>query len=240
MLYQIAENYFSLDQPEEARLYCDKALKNDPENYWLLDLSARIYEKVHDGDKAIRVREQLYTIKPTQAEKLLRLYYIYKHNDKGKKLLQETQDKGIYVINHKFYENKFLSPTKQTSGQQSPPNKEEAERPSDKTTKTSDTYKRILSDLIDSYQNKDYQNLLDISSDALALYPAQVEIYYYYGLALNGLQQYHKAMTILEEGLDFLPDDKDFNNAYFSALVLACNKSGNTSKAAKYKKMSSP
>ncbi len=228
MLYQTAENYLSLNQPVEAQNYCERALENEPDNFWILDLSARICEKVHDGDCAIEIRKKLYGRKPEEAGKLLRLYYIYKHPAEGRKLLEETKKNGIYVSNLSFYEKKF-SPS--PSGTPEPESQN-----ADKPHPANDRYSGLLEQLKQTYERRDYQKLLSLSEEALALYPAQSNVYYYHGLALTGLKKFKEAVRTLEDGLDFLTGTDEEKRSYYQAIVNACTQAGDMQKAGKYKK----
>lgn len=54
-----------------------------------------------------------------------------------------------------------------------------------------------------------FQKLAQKSAEGMELYPAQGYFYYYFGLANNQLQQFHKAKEALETGIDFVLDDLD-------------------------------
>ena len=230
VLYQMAKNYFSLKNYADARIYCDRALEQKPEDFRILDLSADIYEKTHDRDQAIALRKKLYAIHPQEAGKLLQLYYIYNRKEEGRKLLEEVDKNGIYVLNGKFYHRVFSNNTvKQT------PKKQSADTPA--VSGKAGKFERKLNELEKLAKNKDYTALLSVAESALELYPAQPEMYYYKGLALNGLKRYKEAETTMLDGMDFLLDDKAFNAKYYRLLAGIYDKTGKKKKASAIRKL---
>ncbi|RVT80000.1 tetratricopeptide repeat protein [Flavobacterium sufflavum] len=62
--------------------------------------------------------------------------------------------------------------------------------------------------LLDVYvQLDEFEKSAKTASEMIELYPAQVQFYYYAGLAYNQLKQFKKAKEILEMGMDYVVED---------------------------------
>ena len=79
-----------------------------------------------------------------------------------------------------------------------------------------------------------FQKVEQKATDALELYPAQAELYYYLGLAKNQLQHYAKAKEVLETGLDFVIDNLDLEINFNLQLAEAYNGLGDFKKKESY------
>jgi tetratricopeptide (TPR) repeat protein len=79
-----------------------------------------------------------------------------------------------------------------------------------------------------------FQKAEQKATDALELYPAQAELYYYLGLAKNQLQHYAKAKEVLETGLDFVIDNLDLEINFNLQLAEAYNGLGDFKKKELY------
>lgn len=65
--------------------------------------------------------------------------------------------------------------------------------------------------------------LLKKSSGYIDLYPTHARLYYFAGLGANGLGQYAKAKKWLEDGIDFVVDDKALEASFKKELTTAKN-----------------
>ncbi len=75
-----------------------------------------------------------------------------------------------------------------------------------------------------------------ITPSQLERFPLQPELYYYNGLALNQLRNYDKAKKTLEEGLDYLTDDKPLEINFYIQIVQAYQGLGDEKSKDKYLK----
>ncbi len=83
--------------------------------------------------------------------------------------------------------------------------------------------------LLECYTEKQQFELVAKNSEsALELFPMQPEFYYYSGLSGNQLKDYKKAKKILEQGLDYLLDDKGLEINFYIQLGEAYNGLGDT------------
>lgn len=67
------------------------------------------------------------------------------------------------------------------------------------------------------------------------LFPLQPELYYYSGLSQNQMKNYQKAKNALEEGLDYLIDNRSLEINFYIQLSEASQGLGNEKDEQKYK-----
>lgn len=67
-----------------------------------------------------------------------------------------------------------------------------------------------------------YQEMDAIASELIVVFPLQPELYYFLGLTKNEQQDYKKAKTILEEGLDFVVDNDELEIRIRQQLTRSC------------------
>jgi predicted Zn-dependent protease len=78
-----------------------------------------------------------------------------------------------------------------------------------------------------------YQDAVETSSKALESFPSQGVLYYVKGSALSRLNQNEKAVSILEEALDYIFNEV-LEQQVYAALATAYQKLGNSEKEAYY------
>jgi tetratricopeptide (TPR) repeat protein len=240
MLFEMAKNHFSLNQYIEASHYCENALRIEPNNFWIRNLKKEILLKERNLPEALELQKQLYSEKNSEAENLLNIYFQMRDIENGKKLLKEVDQKAIFVENIKFYSNYFEKQPVNNSESDSLKMEQNNEVDKTKIIKTSDIsgdFNTLLEQMKKTDLEKNYKALLDQSNKTLELFPAQALAYYYNGLAQNGLKKYQNAITILENGLDFVLDDNALTINFYEAIILAYSGLGNTSKVNYYKQL---
>lgn len=72
-------------------------------------------------------------------------------------------------------------------------------------------------------QKLDYQRLVTTASDLLELYPTQASYYFYAGFGYNQLQNFKKAKEYLENGLDFVVENKSLEAKLYQQLIITCD-----------------
>lgn len=80
---------------------------------------------------------------------------------------------------------------------------------------------------------KDYKRTLEITNDAIELFPAQALLYLLNGVAYNNLEQPDKAIQTLENGLSYILDEVKIELNMYEQLVIAYTKKGDTTMAQK-------
>ena len=81
---------------------------------------------------------------------------------------------------------------------------------------TMDYYLNVL------IQNEDYKAVIPKVESFLELYPTQPNFYYYAGFASNKTNQFKKAKDFLENGLDFVVEDKAIEKEFYTQLIISC------------------
>lgn len=72
-----------------------------------------------------------------------------------------------------------------------------------------------------------YDDLLQLGNSMLEIFPMQPEFYYYSGISNNQLKKYDKAQKVLEQGLDYLVDNKRLEANFYIQIGEAYNGLGN-------------
>ena len=89
--------------------------------------------------------------------------------------------------------------------------------------------------LFESYtENAEFEKLRQQSDNYMELFPLQPELLYYNGLAYYGLKNYKKAQSALEEGLDYLVDNKTLELKFYQLLADVYSGAGNQKEKQKY------
>lgn len=70
-------------------------------------------------------------------------------------------------------------------------------------------------------ESAQYDNLSKRAEHYLDLFPTHARLYYFAGLGANGLKQYSKAKKLLQEGLDYVVEDKQLEADFKKELGIA-------------------
>jgi tetratricopeptide (TPR) repeat protein len=76
--------------------------------------------------------------------------------------------------------------------------------------------------------------LLKHSEDGISLFPAQPFLYLMNGRALNSLRKNSEALSVMEEGLDYIIEDDQLKSAFYEEMSLSYKASGNNKMATEY------
>ena len=93
---------------------------------------------------------------------------------------------------------------------------------------TMDYYLNVL------IQKEDYATVISKAEAFLELYPTQPSFYFYAGFASNKINQFKKAKDFLENGLDFVVDDKAIEKDFYTQLIISCEKLNDVAKKQLY------
>ena len=83
-------------------------------------------------------------------------------------------------------------------------------------------------------QKQDYQLVTRKADDYLELFPTQSDFYFYSGLGYNQLKEFKKAKSILENGLDFVIENKVLEANFYKQLIISCENLNDNAKKELY------
>lgn len=84
------------------------------------------------------------------------------------------------------------------------------------------------------YQKQDFQLLSKKATDLSELYPTQANYYYYAGFGYNQMKNFKKAKELLENGLDFVVENKTLEANFYKQLIISCENLNDTAKKQLY------
>jgi tetratricopeptide (TPR) repeat protein len=84
------------------------------------------------------------------------------------------------------------------------------------------------------YQKQDFQLLVKKATDFTEVYPTQASYYYYAGFGYNQLKNFKKAKELLENGLDFVVENKTLEANFYKQLIISCENLNDTAKKQLY------
>ena len=77
VMYELAQYYAFLQQPERSRILLEKAVELQPDNFWYRQTLGAYYWSIKEMDKAIAVYEEMSTQFPARGELLIMLIDLY-------------------------------------------------------------------------------------------------------------------------------------------------------------------
>ncbi len=84
------------------------------------------------------------------------------------------------------------------------------------------------------YQKQDFQLLSKKATDFSELYPTQASYYYYAGFGYNQMKNFKKAKELLENGLDFVVENKTLEANFYKQLIISCENLNDNAKKQLY------
>ena len=84
------------------------------------------------------------------------------------------------------------------------------------------------------YQKQDFQLLSKKATDLSELYPTQANYYYYAGFGYNQMKNFKKAKELLENGLDFVLENKTLEANFYKQLIISCENLNDNAKKQLY------
>ena len=203
VFFEFSKNYLQLNKTLLAKEYLNSALLEEPNNVWMLKHLVKIHEKDNDLSKAIAIQKKIVAINLKEREYLVRLY-----------LRNRNYKKAISLMNFMEQDNALSSVFKKV--------KDKLENRKQKTVKKIEEQKDFVSLKVQFKNNKSYailkqilsqpentvEELLKYSEEGIALFPAQPFVYLTKGKALNNQKKYKKALLSLQDGIDFVIEDK--------------------------------
>lgn len=202
VFFEFSKNYFQLNKTLLAKEYINRALIKEPSNIWMLKHLVKINIKEKDFSEAIRNQKKVVVLNLKERELLLRLYLRNRDYKNAVLLMDEMEEENALSSNFKNLKLNLEKKTRKTV-------KKQKVNESDsliKQFKTDKSY-QVLKQLLELYKTNP-QILLKYSTEGMALFPAQPYVYLMNGKALNYQKSYKKALLSLQNGIDFVIEDK--------------------------------
>ena len=229
VLFELSKNYLLLKRFLEAEEFANQALKNEPKNYWVLQHLSKIYLSSNNIKNAINIQEKLAKINPKEREKLVYLYFQNNQIEDAKKLLETLENEDQLTSDLVQFKKRFLNKTVNYSTKKATTFEELiATFDSDKSF---ETLRKIVT--LPTINNK---QLLFYTNKGVELFPAQAFIYLMNAKALNKNKKYNKAIEQLNNGIDFVIDNKNLEADFYDELAISYTALGNEKEAVKNKK----
>ncbi|PQJ80426.1 tetratricopeptide repeat protein [Polaribacter porphyrae] len=226
VFFEFSKNYLSLNNKLLAKEYIDRALKKDSNNIWMLKHLVKVYQKDNNLSNAIEIQQKIIAINPKERGFLVKLYLYNRDYEKAISLLNSLAKDGVLDANLKNIKRSL-----------------ENRKVAKKSTKKIQN----ITDLIDDFErekkyttlekilkiSKENAVLLKYSEQGITLFPAQPFVYFVHGKTLNYQKNYKKALSILENGIDFVIEDK-MEADFYKQMAKAHKGLGNSNEEKKY------
>jgi predicted Zn-dependent protease len=204
-----------------------RALKNEPENFWMLKHLVAIFEKESNFSDAVKIQEKLVVSHPKEREFLVRLYFMNNQLKDALTLLTTLEKESGLTSEFNSLKNR-LDNTKVPDEKEIKSNDLEDLKRQFENDKSYPILEQILQKL-----ENNLEDLLKFSKEGISLFPEQPFVYLQYGKALNLQNEFQKALNSLKNGLDFVIDKK-LEIAFYTEIAKAYKGLGNTIEEKKY------
>ncbi|WP_298878416.1 hypothetical protein [uncultured Polaribacter sp.] len=202
VFFEFSKNYFQLNKTLLAKEYINRALIKEPSNIWMLKHLVKINIKEKDFSEAIRNQKKVVVLNLKERELLLRLYLRNRDYKNAVMLMDEMEQENALSSNFKNLKLNLEKKTRKTVKKQKVNDFDSLIE----QFKTDKSY-QVLKQLLELYKTNP-QILLKYSTEGMALFPAQPYVYLMNGKALNYQKSYKKALLSLQNGIDFVIEDK--------------------------------
>jgi predicted Zn-dependent protease len=228
VFFEFSKNYLLLNNKLLAKEYINRALEKDADNIWMLKHLVKVYQKENNLTEAIKIQQKIIAENPKEREFLVRLYMYDRQYQEAISLMNVLQEENALSSNLKRLKQRLESRK---------PIKPKVEKLTDITSlinqfKTEKLYK-ILEQILNLSKDNPSE-ILKYSDEGIALFPAQPYVYLMKGKALNYQKNYKNALTTLQNGIDFVIEDKMEAN-FYNEIAKAYKGLGNTKEENKYK-----
>lgn len=236
--FEFSKNYLALKKYFEAEIFIDKALKQDPENLYLLAHKVSIYKAQRDFENAIIIQKDIIEINPKYSDGLVLLYLQNKNYEEAEVLIQDIENKALATTKIKGYK-RYIENRKKSLDK--PKKKPVVKANSDDISSLKRQYEtkkdfNVLRQILNlELKSEEFELLYEDSKESLELFPSQPFLYQINGLALNKLTKYNEAIAVLSIGIDFVIEDNEMEASFYEQLSIAYEGLKDTSKALIYK-----
>ena len=238
VLFELSKNYSLLFKYTEAEYYALKGLENDPMNLYLLRHLKEIKTKQNDYLGAIKVQQKIISLEPEEESDLVILYIKAGEIESATKLLKKLDDidklpEGLVALKESLLQESD-GPIEELSEPiivENPKRKVDLLGEEYALKKDYTTLKMLLEE---QWKTKQYLDMLKQSEEGLSLFPAQPYLYLMNGRSLNSLRKNKEALSILEEGLDYIIEDDQIKSDFYEEMSLSHKALGDNKQATEY------
>ena len=235
VLFELSKNYFKLNRNYEALEYANQALVIEADNIWVLEHVVEIHKRLRDFKAAIKTQQKIAKKHPKKEKYLVYLHLQNRDRKSALQLMDELSKKKMLDRRLRNIQARLLKRAKKKSKVKEQVVVKNNEENIDLRTafekdKTFKSLKELLGELFKT-KNTD---LVSFSEQGLQLYPAQPLVYLMHGRGLIEQKNYKKAIRSLENGIDFVIDNKALENSFYKELVKAYKGLGDTKKSSLY------
>lgn len=238
VLFELSKNYTFLFKYTEAEYYILKGLEKAPNNIYMLRHLKEVKTKKNDYSGAIGIQKRIVELRPDEEGDLVILYIKSGEIDNAIVLLKKLDSLQKVPEGLQSLKESLLQEAPGTEVLETIPLTETA--PKSKVELLKETYAlkkdlNSLKSLLDrEWKTKQYLDLLKDSEEGLSLFPSQPYLYLMNGRALNSLRKYEEALSILENGLDYLIDDDEMKGDFMLEMSLSFKGVGNNKMSSQY------
>ena len=227
VFFEFSKNYLALNNSLLAKEYIQRALAKDATNIWMLKHLVAIHQKEKNYAEAIKTQLKVVDQNPKERTFLVRLYMYNRQYKEAISLMDTLENENALSVN--------LKRLRVSLKQRKIPEFKE-KKLTDSTAlidqfKTDKSYK-ILEQILKISKNNP-SDVLKYSEEGISLFPAQPYVYLMKAKALNDQKNYKSALTTLENGIDFVIEDK-IEADFYNEMAKAYKGLGNAKEAQKY------
>mgnify|MGYP000097251830 CR=1 FL=1 len=228
VFYEFSKNYLQLNKSLLAKEYINRALVKDPENIWMQKHLIKILIKTRDYANAIKVQQKLIVKNPKEREFLVRLYLYNREYKKAVFLMNKMEVDNALSSNLKRLKSSLEKRKEKSVVEEKQINSPVSLKEQFKSNKSYTILKQILEN---SAANS--KELLKYATEGISLFPAQPYVYLMQGKALNYQKNYKKALTTLNNGIDFVIEE-NMEAAFYKEMAISYRGLGNLKDEKKY------
>lgn len=202
VFFEFSKNYLLLNNNLLAKEYINRALAKETNNLWMLKHLVKVHQKENNLTEAIDVQQKIVVEHPKERAFLVRLYMYDRQYGEAISLMHVLEKENAlssYLKRLKAsLENRKQSKQKTNSG---------TDFNSLVNQFNSDKSYKILEKIL-NLSKDNLSELLTYSEEGITLFPAQPFVYLMKAKALTYQKNYKKALTTLQNGIDFVIEDK--------------------------------
>ncbi len=229
--FELGKNYYSQKDYDQAKESFQSAVNKKPQNQWYLLGLFNTQVKLNERDDAFATGKKIIYLNPKFREDVAKLHINRQEYKKALKQLEKLQKEA------------GLTPTAARMKEMLEKRMEKKQPSEDVADVIKQTPKprvrgdgKILDQIKDALQTKSYQAAIRLAKNGLSDFPSQPKLYLYNAKALNALNEYKKAIEMLEIGLDYIIDDAPLEKEFYQTFIVAYKKMGNAKKEKYYLK----